>query len=131
MNKARLAAASLPADLPVHLLFAAAAILLALLSLPQASHAQGIVRGAQEGSHEATALPVPWAALSEASSVPVSVAPLVQSRACSAFLTVAIAAAADITTAIIASIVIGEPTAVIPGRPKGRPGIHSTTDSAA
>ena len=52
MNKARIAAAQLPAGLPVRLLFAAVAILLALLSLPQASHAQGIVRGAQEGSYE-------------------------------------------------------------------------------
>ncbi|WP_440641962.1 hypothetical protein ACSHT2_13325 [Bradyrhizobium sp. PUT101] len=52
MNKARLAAAPLPASLPVRLLFAAAAILLALLALPQVSHAQGIVRGAQEGSYE-------------------------------------------------------------------------------
>ncbi|MGY4326189.1 hypothetical protein ACVWWG_000603 [Bradyrhizobium sp. LB7.2] len=52
MNKARIAAASSPAGLPLRLLFAAAAILLALLSLPQAGHAQGIVRGAQEGSYE-------------------------------------------------------------------------------
>ncbi|WP_439358301.1 hypothetical protein [Bradyrhizobium sp. DASA03007] len=52
MNKARIAAAQLPAARPVRLLFAAAAILLALLSLPQAGHAQGIVRGAQEGSYE-------------------------------------------------------------------------------
>ncbi|GAA0005806.1 MULTISPECIES: hypothetical protein [Bradyrhizobium] len=52
MNKVRIAAAQLPAGLPVRLLFAAAAILLALLSLPQAGHAQGIVRGAQEGAHE-------------------------------------------------------------------------------
>ena len=52
MNKARIAAAQLPAGLPVRLLFAAAAILLALLSLPQPGHAQGIVRGAQEGSYE-------------------------------------------------------------------------------
>src|SRR4029079_9672795 len=51
-TKARLAAAQLPAGLPVRLLSAAAAILLALLSLPQAGHAQGIVRGAQEGAHE-------------------------------------------------------------------------------
>lgn len=40
------------AGLPVRLLFAAAAILLALLALPQAGRAQGIVRGAQEGSYE-------------------------------------------------------------------------------
>ncbi|UPT89645.1 hypothetical protein HAP41_0000012090 [Bradyrhizobium barranii subsp. apii] len=52
MNKARIAAAQLPAGLPIRLLFAATAILLALLSLPQAGHAQGIVRGAQEGSYE-------------------------------------------------------------------------------
>lgn len=52
MNKARIAAAALPAGLPVRLLFAASAILLALLSLPHAGHAQGIVRGAQEGSYE-------------------------------------------------------------------------------
>ncbi|WP_246774299.1 hypothetical protein [Bradyrhizobium diazoefficiens] len=52
MNKARIAAAQLPAGLPVRLLFAGAAVLLALACLPQASHAQGIVRGAQEGSYE-------------------------------------------------------------------------------
>lgn len=52
MNKARIAAAQLSAGLPVRLLFAAAAMLLALFSLPQAGHAQGIVRGAQEGSYE-------------------------------------------------------------------------------
>ena len=52
MNKALIAAAVLPAGLPVRLLFAAAAVFLALLSLPHASHAQGIVRGAQEGSYE-------------------------------------------------------------------------------
>ncbi|ULK99906.1 hypothetical protein [Bradyrhizobium sp. I71] len=51
MNKARLAVAPLPANLPIRLLFAAAT-LLALSSLPQVSHAQGIVRGAQEGSYE-------------------------------------------------------------------------------
>src|SRR3982074_2661446 len=52
MNKARIAAAPLPAGLPVRPLFAAASILLALLALPQAGRAQGIVRGAQEGSYE-------------------------------------------------------------------------------
>jgi hypothetical protein len=52
MNKARIAAAPRPAGLPFHLLFAAAAILLALLCLPHPGHAQGIVRGAQEGSYE-------------------------------------------------------------------------------
>jgi hypothetical protein len=52
MNKARIAAVPLPAGLLARRLFAAAASVLALLSLPQASHAQGIVRGAQEGSYE-------------------------------------------------------------------------------
>lgn len=52
MNKTRIAAAPSPAGVPVRLLFAAAAVVLALLSLPQAGHAQGIVRGAQEGAHE-------------------------------------------------------------------------------
>ncbi|RTM14726.1 MAG: hypothetical protein EKK33_04660 [Bradyrhizobiaceae bacterium] len=52
MNKARIAAAQSPAGVPARLLFAAAALLLAMMALPQASHAQGIVRGAQEGSYE-------------------------------------------------------------------------------
>lgn len=52
MNKARATAASPLAGLPVRVSFAAAAILLALISLPQAGHAQGIVRGAQEGFYE-------------------------------------------------------------------------------
>jgi hypothetical protein len=52
MNKARIAAAQMPAGLPIRLPFAAAALLLALACLPQAGHAQGIVRGAQEGSYE-------------------------------------------------------------------------------
>ncbi|MBW7970385.1 hypothetical protein [Bradyrhizobium sp. BR 10289] len=52
MNKVRATAAAAPAGLPVRLLFAAAAVLLALLALPKAGHAQGIVRGAQEGSYE-------------------------------------------------------------------------------
>ena len=52
MNKARIAAAQLPAGLLTRLLFAGAAVLLALASLPQPGHAQGIVRGAQEGSYE-------------------------------------------------------------------------------
>jgi hypothetical protein len=50
MNKAHVAA--LPAGSPVRLLFAAVALVLALLSLPQAGHAQGIVRGAREGAYE-------------------------------------------------------------------------------
>lgn len=108
MNKARIAAASLPAGLPLRLLFAGAAILLALLALPQAGHAQGIVRGAQEGSYEGTGSPAPWAARSEASSGPVSAAPLVRWRACSAFRIAAITAAAGTMTGITASTAIGD-----------------------
>jgi hypothetical protein len=52
MNKTRIAAAQPPAGLPIRLLFAGAAVLLALTSLPQLGHAQGIVRGAREGSYE-------------------------------------------------------------------------------
>lgn len=74
MNKARIAAAALPAGLSVRLLFAAAAVLLALFSLPHPGHAQGIVRGAQEGSYEGNRLPDPSAARSEASSVLASAA---------------------------------------------------------
>jgi hypothetical protein len=49
MNKSRIAAAQLPAGLPVRLLFAGAAL---LALLPQPGHAQGMVRGAQEGAYE-------------------------------------------------------------------------------
>jgi hypothetical protein len=52
MNKARIAAAQSSAGLPVRMLFAGAAALLALTCLPQPGHAQGIVRGAQDGAYE-------------------------------------------------------------------------------
>ncbi|MBK3659852.1 hypothetical protein JJE66_01100 [Bradyrhizobium diazoefficiens] len=52
MNKARIAAAHSLAGLPARLLFAAAAVLLAVACSPQPGHAQGIVRGAQEGSYQ-------------------------------------------------------------------------------
>jgi hypothetical protein len=52
MNKARITTAALPAGLPVRLLFAAAALLIAFSCLPHAGHAQGIVRGAHEGAYE-------------------------------------------------------------------------------
>jgi len=42
----------LSAGLPVKLHLAAAAIVLALLAIPDIGHAQGIVRGAQEGAYE-------------------------------------------------------------------------------
>ena len=52
MNKTKVKTAALPAGLPVRLMLAAAAIMLALLAIPGVGHAQGIVRGAQEGSYE-------------------------------------------------------------------------------
>jgi len=44
--------AALQTGLPVKLYFAAAALVLALLAIPQFGHAQGIVRGAQQGAYE-------------------------------------------------------------------------------
>ena len=43
---------ALPTGLPVKPQLAAAALVLALLAIPQIGHAQGIVRGAQEGAYE-------------------------------------------------------------------------------
>src|SRR5258707_14006285 len=42
----------LSAGFPVKLYLAAAAIVFALLAIPDIGHAQGIVRGAQEGAYE-------------------------------------------------------------------------------
>ena len=50
--KTKTRTAALPVGLPAKFLLAAAAIILALLAMPQFGHAQGIVRGAQEGSRE-------------------------------------------------------------------------------
>ncbi len=50
--KTKVRTSRLPAGLPVILPIAAAAIVLALLAIPDIGHAQGIVRGAQEGSYE-------------------------------------------------------------------------------
>ncbi len=44
--------ATLPASLSMKSYLTAAAIVLALLAIPQLGHAQGIVRGAQEGARE-------------------------------------------------------------------------------
>src|SRR5712672_851555 len=52
MKKIKVRTARLPAGLPAKFYLAAAAIVLALLSIPHIGHAQGIVRGAQEGSRE-------------------------------------------------------------------------------
>jgi hypothetical protein len=46
------ATSTLPTGLPAKLYLAIAAIVLALLAIPQIGHEQGIVRGAQEGSRE-------------------------------------------------------------------------------
>ena len=50
--KTKIRTATLPTGLPAKFLLAAAAIVLALLAMPQFGNAQGIVRGAQEGSRE-------------------------------------------------------------------------------
>src|SRR3979490_1295282 len=50
--KTKLRTSALPATWPLKLRLAAAAIVLALLAIPHIGHAQGIVRGAQEGSYE-------------------------------------------------------------------------------
>ena len=51
-TKIKVRTATLPAGLPMKSYFAAAAIALALLAIPQFGHAQGIVRGAREGARE-------------------------------------------------------------------------------
>src|SRR5260370_8985741 len=52
MMRIKAKTAFLPAGLPVKLYLAVAAIVLALLAIPQLGRAQGIVRGAQEGAYE-------------------------------------------------------------------------------
>ena len=52
MKTIKVKTARLPAGLPVKFYFAAAAIALALLAIPQFGHAQGIVGGAREGAAE-------------------------------------------------------------------------------
>jgi hypothetical protein len=52
MKKTKVKSAVMPVNWPLRLAFAVAAGALALLSIPHISHAQGIVRGAQEGSYE-------------------------------------------------------------------------------
>ncbi len=51
-TKTRIKTAALPTGLPIKVYLAAAAIALALLTIPHIGHAQGIVRGAQEGAAE-------------------------------------------------------------------------------
>ena len=52
MKKTKIKTAALPAGMSARLKLAAAAVVLALLAIPQFGHAQGIVRGAQQGSRE-------------------------------------------------------------------------------
>jgi hypothetical protein len=52
MQNTKVKTAALPAGLSARLILAVAAIILALLAIPQFGHAQGIVRGAREGSYE-------------------------------------------------------------------------------
>src|SRR3979411_1612960 len=52
MKRIKTRSAALSAGLPVRLYLALAAFVLALLAIPHLGHAQGIVRGAQEGSYE-------------------------------------------------------------------------------
>jgi hypothetical protein len=52
MQKAKAQSAMRPPFLALAFIFVTAVILLALLLPPRASHAQGIVRGAQQGSYE-------------------------------------------------------------------------------
>jgi len=52
MKKIKIKTATLPTALPAKFYLAAAAIVLALLATPHIGHAQGLVRGAQEGSRE-------------------------------------------------------------------------------
>jgi len=52
MTKTKVKSAILPTGWPLPFIFAAFALVLALLALSHAGHAQGIVRGAQEGAYE-------------------------------------------------------------------------------
>ena len=52
MRTTRIAVSKLPTVSPATRLLAAAALALALLAIPHAGQAQGIVRGAQEGAYE-------------------------------------------------------------------------------
>jgi hypothetical protein len=52
MKKTNVKTVAAPTGVPAKLVFAAAALILALQAMPGMGHAQGIVRGAQEGSYE-------------------------------------------------------------------------------
>jgi hypothetical protein len=84
MRKTKVKTAALPAGWLLPFIFALLAVALALTAMPHAGRAQGIVRGAQEGSYEGHRSQAPSAGWSEARSAPASVAPWARSRACSA-----------------------------------------------
>jgi hypothetical protein len=71
-TKTRVKTATIPAGLPVKVYLAIAAVVLAWLAIPHIGHAQGIVRGAQEGSYEGNLSPARSAVSSAARSGPVS-----------------------------------------------------------
>jgi len=52
MKIIKIKAARLPAGRPAKFYFAAAAVAVALLAIPQFGHAQGVVGGAQQGARE-------------------------------------------------------------------------------
>jgi hypothetical protein len=52
MRKTKVKTAALPGGWTLPFIFAALAMALALLAIPHLGHAQGIVRGAQQGAHE-------------------------------------------------------------------------------
>lgn len=52
MSKTTVKSASLQSGRSLSFIFAAVAIVLAMLAIPHAGNAQGIVRGAQEGAYE-------------------------------------------------------------------------------
>ena len=107
MQKIRVNTAMLPIGFSAKFYLAAAAIVLALLAIPNIGHAQVIVRGAQEGSREGNRVAGPvWVVWSAARSELASVARWAPSRACSG-LTIAAIAAAAITIAAVNSTAIG------------------------
>ncbi len=84
MRKTKVKTAALVAGWPLSFIFALLAVVLAFIVMAHAGHAQGIVRGAQEGSYEGHRVAGPSAGWWEAQSAPVSAAPWERSRVCSA-----------------------------------------------
>jgi hypothetical protein len=111
MPHTKVKAATLPSRLSAKFYLALAALALALLAIPQFSHAQGIVRGAREGSYEGNRVAGPVGGVLAARSAPGSAEQWGPSRACSGFRTTATGAAtvaAAFTTVMIISIAIAD-----------------------